>query len=342
MCRTINRSTIFSFKKAFQTKSRKRCHRGKARQNQDENKNEKKEKKLKIKKYRTKKRSRHGHRNVVAVEKQEKQKEDKPEEKEQHQSHQKKKRSKKNCNNCQQSHDSSNNRMNCQRIPTCQQNNLKNLQNNIPNRGNPTYNQNPQMIPKNFTFAFPQSPFVDCQRKSIYFCDSGAPVFGTSFFRYDIPTGRIYGANITNVDKFSPDAATCIPIKGNSDKFMCTIDKCLCHVTWDGVSPTAVRTDDAFCLDSSFVNIFTDYACTSPNGKLYFVTFNLPSCSANETAVFEYDPKTGAVTQRISGLHWTNGCGFDPCTNTFYLNNDCDDFATNAYQWDYRTGSLSE
>lgn len=62
----------------------------------------------------------------------------------------------------------------------------------------------------------------------------------------------------------------------------------------------------------------------------------------NETKIYEYDRKTGAVTQLISGLIWTNGFCFDPRSKIFYLNNACGDYATNAYQWDKKTGSLSK
>lgn len=217
------------------------------------------------------------------------------------------------------------------------------FQNNVPKIGFPI--QTPtsfiEAVQSNYIVGFAQSPFVDCKHKCIYFADPDAQSGIPSLYRYDIHSGIIYGANITNPNNNSTSATSgCVPVKGCNGRFICTLDTCISYVFWDGRSTTAYRTGDIYCFDSSNGDL-TDWTRTSPCGKLYFDTFNPGHCTGNVTGIYEYDPKTSTVTQQISGLHWTNGFGFNPHTKTFYLNDDCNN-ATNAYYWNCETGSLSE
>lgn len=204
----------------------------------------------------------------------------------------------------------------------------------------PRHNPIPQMVQTNYAFDFAQSPFVDCERGSIYFADSDVSCNSPSIFRYDVLSGLVYGATVTNADESISIASSAIPVKGCKDQFICNIDAGISRVTWDGVSTTAYRTADIASIGSPS-EYLTDWAKTSPTGKYYFSALNPDFCSGNTTGIHEYDPKTGAVTNRIPNVYWTNGFCWNPCTNTFYLNNDCT-YYTDAYYFDSGSGSLSK
>lgn len=119
------------------------------------------------------------------------------------------------------------------------------------------------------------------------------------------------------------------------------MDICASRVTWDGRSETAYRTSDIFCLDPK-PGVTTDWSRTAPNGKYYMSTWQPKHFKGNETGIYAYDRKSGVFERQISGLRWTNGFCFDPCKNIFYLYDDCDNYATNAYKWDEETGALSK
>lgn len=200
----------------------------------------------------------------------------------------------------------------------------------------------PEMVRTPYVLSFPQSPFVDCENKCIYFADvyaSNAP----SLFRYDFGSGILYGANVTNTKKANviETASSGVPFKGSKDRFICNNNACFSHVKWDGKSTIAYKTDDIYCLGSGS-GVFIDWGYTSPKGKYYFSIYQEAQCSGNETGLNEYDPRTGTITQRISGLDWTNGFYWDRQTKDFYLNNDCDNYATHVYRWNSKTGSMSK
>lgn len=112
-------------------------------------------------------------------------------------------------------------------------------------------------------------------------------------------------------------------------------------MNWDGRSTTAYITNDIYCTDP-LSESWPDWALTSPNGKYYFSVFNSARCSANETGLYEYDPRTGFTINRITDVTYTNGFCWNPYTNNFYLIDECRDSSVDKYYWNFKSGSLSK
>lgn len=211
----------------------------------------------------------------------------------------------------------------------------------FPGVGFPTVRGSyPQVVPTTYTLGFPQSTFVDCEHKSIYFCDSDAQAGTPSIFRYDICSGILYGATVANTSA-GLYASGCIPYKGCNGQFICNIGSCICRVYWDGRSTTAYKTSEIYCFDPNS-GLGPDWALSSPNGKYYFSAYRNGECSVNKTGLYEYDPRTGLTINRITDVSWTNGFCWNPCNNDFYLIDECRDSFVGAYYWNPISGSLSK
>lgn len=133
-------------------------------------------------------------------------------------------------------------------------------------------NCHPEVVQTDYLNTYIESPFVDCEIKSIYFCD--ITIGATTLFRYDICSGILYGASFNNS---TDQASSCVPIKGSNDQFICNFGACICHVKWDGISPTAYRTKEIYCLDPA-LGTGTDWGKTSPKGTFHFSSYSSPTC----------------------------------------------------------------
>lgn len=172
----------------------------------------------------------------------------------------------------------------------------------------------------------------------MYYGDYFGSATKPAIFRYDTIANIHYSANIQG---YSGGVSNLIPLNCLINHFTVSLGTCQAVIYWDGVSTTAIKLREVFCVDQSYTDHVITYGKADPKRRLYVGTAQFSYCNATvpaQSSLYRYEWLFGAVSN-YEGLRTAAGMGWNARTGKFY-NKDVCSSSLMEYQWSPFTGEL--
>ncbi|XP_057653066.1 regucalcin-like isoform X1 [Diorhabda carinulata] len=193
-----------------------------------------------------------------------------------------------------------------------------------------------------------EGPHWDVDTQSLFFVD----IFGHSIHKYT-PSTKKHSKAIIDLHKTSPDdkydkinmVSLIVPIKGEKDKFIVSVDRELLIVTWDGIAEKPSNYQKLYEVDNErtelLTNRFNDGKC-DPSGRIWAGTMGEERVNGQPVrgrgSLYSFENKT--VTKRLGQIGISNGLAWnEELKKMYYI--DTFKVCVEEYDFDIRTGNMS-
>jgi gluconolactonase len=195
-----------------------------------------------------------------------------------------------------------------------------------------------------------EGPHWDADTQSLYFVD----IFGHAIHKY-VPATQKHtkaiielhnGPPVEGYDKFNM-VSLILPIKGQKDKFIVSVDRELVIVTWDGISekPSSIEKLYEVETDKDFIiNRFNDGKC-DPSGRIWAGTMGEERVNgqwskeaAGKGSLYTFKNKT--VTKQMGQIGISNGLTWNEKLKKMYYI-DTFKMRVEEYDFDIENGKIS-
>ncbi|XP_076255381.1 regucalcin-like [Rhynchophorus ferrugineus] len=154
-----------------------------------------------------------------------------------------------------------------------------------------------------------EGPHWDIATQSLYFVD----IFGKAIHKYVPATGKHTKA------VFDKPVSLIVPVKGQRNKFVISLEREVYVVTWDGESEKASSLSKLGEVDQGTQTRINDGKC-DPKGRLWFGTMGAEpvygQVEPNSGSFFSYS--NSKITTHLTKVGISNGLAWDTKLNKFY------------------------
>lgn len=186
-------------------------------------------------------------------------------------------------------------------------------------------------IPEIPNLELGEGPHWDVETQSLYLVD----IFGKSVHKYVPSTGQHTKA------VFEKPVSIIIPVQGQRDKFIVSLEREISILTWDGRTGKISDVQTLAEVDKGTENRLNDGKC-DPNGRLWTGTMGHEPenghCLPQSGAL--YSLSKGVLKQHVQQIGISNGLAWNLALKKFYY---IDSFAFTVDEFDYDlvTGDIS-